>query len=291
MTYSNISAPEERNDSALVSTFNAPKSQNVEYLTRPRIGLLTRVNKNGEADICDRWQQSLENNGMDVVPILASFSETFGDKEAEFEKLVRDLDGIYLPGGREHMQTFGYQRRDPSSEDVLTVQADFVAGRLISIAKETKTPVLGVCLGAQRMNGWSGGKVQKMHEDHARGFIEGQLKGIDESPVHPMIISEGGLLFELLGQQTPDLDVNSAHEEGMFPEDLGKNLRLEALAEDGSVEAFSLQNHPFFLGIQSHTEYKSHPLHHVIYGGFREKALERHLHLNPKARLEAEIAL
>jgi gamma-glutamyl-gamma-aminobutyrate hydrolase len=72
--------------------------------------------------------------------------------------------------------------------------------------------------------------------------------------VHPVHIEPGGLLSELL----PDyqqFQVNSLHGQGANR--LGDILTVEARAPDNLVEAVSVRNHPFALGVQWHPEWHS----------------------------------
>ena len=47
--------------------------------------------------------------------------------------------------------------------------------------------------------------------------------------------------------------VNSAHHQAI--KKVGKNLNINAIAEDGIIEGIELNNHKFFLGIQWHPEF------------------------------------
>ena len=56
------------------------------------------------------------------------------------------------------------------------------------------------------------------------------------APAHSIDIVEGGLLHELLGERR--VMVNSLHAQGV--DALAPRARLEAIADDGQVEAFSV---------------------------------------------------
>ena len=61
----------------------------------------------------------------------------------------------------------------------------------------------------------------------------------------------GGLLRALTGQDC--LQVNSLHHQGIRR--VGEGLMVEAVAEDGLIEAVSLPGRRFALGVQWHPEY------------------------------------
>ena len=66
-----------------------------------------------------------------------------------------------------------------------------------------------------------------------------------------MQVQPGGVLARLLPQ--PSFDINSLHEQGIAR--LGQGLRVEAQADDGLVEAISVQAAAqFTLAVQWHPE-------------------------------------
>ena len=86
---------------------------------------------------------------------------------------------------------------------------------------------------------------------------------------HPLHVQPGGLL-ERLGLPA-QIQVNSVHGQGV--ERLGAGLRIEALAPDGLIEAFSVeQARSFALGVQWHPEWKvhEHPHYLTLFRGFAE---------------------
>ena len=74
------------------------------------------------------------------------------------------------------------------------------------------------------------------------------------APSHQVEVQEGGLLSQLIpGCNT--FWVNSLHGQGA--KTLSPQLRVEARAPDGLVEAVSVNDHPFALGVQWHPEWNS----------------------------------
>ena len=58
-------------------------------------------------------------------------------------------------------------------------------------------------------------------------------------------------LFKIVKKEK--FKVNSAHHQAI--KNLGKNLKINATAEDGIIEGVELLNHKFFVGIQWHPEF------------------------------------
>ena len=74
------------------------------------------------------------------------------------------------------------------------------------------------------------------------------------APAHPVDVVPGGVLESLLG--TGALSVNSLHGQGVAR--LAEGLRVEAVAPDGLVEAFSMPHAPAFnLCVQWHPEWQA----------------------------------
>ena len=116
-------------------------------------------------------------------------------------------------------------------------------------------PVMAICRGFQELNVVMGGTLhQRIHElpgknDH-RGGKDRPLKDIYERQAHSMITQKGGL-FERLGLPA-EFTVNSLHQQGV--DKLGNNLQVEALSDDGVIEAISVPGKRFVLGTQWHPE-------------------------------------
>ena len=74
------------------------------------------------------------------------------------------------------------------------------------------------------------------------------------APAHDVEIMEGGLLDRLLRRRR--VTVNSLHAQGV--DRLAPGARLEAVADDGQVESFSLPDAPAFaLALQWHPEHRA----------------------------------
>jgi putative glutamine amidotransferase len=97
---------------------------------------------------------------------------------------------------------------------------------------------------------------------------------VQYGPSHPVVLTDGGLLRELTGKAT--VMVNSLHEQGVAR--LGDGLSVEAVADDGLVEAFRVADAPAFnLGVQWHPEWRStrDELSTLIFKAFGDACRER----------------
>jgi len=114
-----------------------------------------------------------------------------------------------------------------------------------------------VCRGFQEMNVAFGGSLyQKVHEVPGyRSHRENPDEPLEDQygPSHRVEFVEGGMLRKLT--RTEGAMVNSLHSQGVNR--LGQELRVEAVAEDGLVEAFVVEGTPGFnLSVQWHPEWQ-----------------------------------
>ena len=77
---------------------------------------------------------------------------------------------------------------------------------------------------------------------------------VQYGPSHPVALVEGGLLHKLMGENSAM--VNSLHEQGIAR--LAEGVTVEAIAEDGLIEAFRVDEaDTFALAVQWHPEWKA----------------------------------
>lgn len=189
------------------------------------------------------------------------------------QSLLENLDGLLFTGSPSNVEPHHYQGpasepgtpHDPS-RDQLTLP-------LIREAVDAGIPLLGICRGFQEMNVAFGGSLhQKVHE--AGPYRDHRERPEDSVDVqyglsHALHVQPGGVLARL--GLPAEIRVNSVHGQGV--ERLGAGLRIEALAPDGLIEAFSVEAAPSFaLGVQWHPEWKvhEHPAYLALFQGFAE---------------------
>lgn len=212
--------------------------------------------------------------GAHVVPfILPSLSPTLPLRE-----ILEVVDGLFLTGAYSNIEPHHYSD-EPSYEGNLHDQhRDENSLSIIALAIEMQIPVFAVCRGFQEVNVALGGSLhQKIHEvpglnDHRENLdvdIDAQY-----ADSHPISLVSGGLLATLAVKS--EVMVNSLHGQGI--DVLADNLKIEATAPDGLVEAVSLKSsHPFFLAVQWHPEWKlaENPFYLSLFEAFGRACLAR----------------
>jgi putative glutamine amidotransferase len=177
--------------------------------------------------------------------------------EFDVTPIVERIDGLLLTGSPSNVEPRFY-KGEPSRDGTLhDPERDHAAFALIPVAVRSGLPLLAICRGFQEMNVAFGGTLhQVVHEVPGIGrHMEDESRPLQEqyAPAHTVRFTAGGLLERLTGRRSDT--VNSVHHQGVA--ELGENLDVEAVAEDGLVEAFVVRDAPgFTLGVQWHPEWK-----------------------------------
>lgn len=200
----------------------------------------------------DKYIQAVVN-GCKCIPILIP---ALADK-LQVEQLLTTLDGILFTGGYSMVDPINYQPEPAKTGTKLDTQRDQSSLLLIKSAVAAEIPILGICRGFQEMNvAFAGSLHQQLHT--VSGLIEHREDKKLElqqqyCAAHSINITKNGKLANILG--TTKIDVNSLHTQGV--DRLGQGLTIEAQADDGLIEAFSVNNTTSFaMAVQWHPEWQ-----------------------------------
>jgi putative glutamine amidotransferase len=176
----------------------------------------------------------------------------------EFDALLDLAHGVLLTGSASnvHPSHFDEAVHDPSLP--LDIDRDAWTLPLIPRVLARGMPLFAICRGFQEANVALGGSLyQAVQEvpgrhDH-RGGSDASAE-LQYGLAHEILIQPGGTLAEVLGADP--VRVNSVHGQGVNR--LAAGLRVEALAPDGLVEAFSAADaRGFNLCVQWHPEWQA----------------------------------
>ena len=196
--------------------------------------------------------------------------------EAGCRERLKKAQGILVPGG------FG----DRGTEGMI-LAAEY--------ARTEKIPYLGICLGMQiaviefarhaaGIADACSGEFHDASEHKVIDFMPGQSDEVNKGGTlrlgsYPCHIREGTLMERCYGQT----DIRERHrhryefnnEYRQIPSDAG--LVISGTSPDGTlVETVELKDHPFFLGVQYHPEFKSRPNRpHPVFREFVRAALKQ----------------
>ncbi len=188
------------------------------------------------------------------------------------ERYLDLLDGLVLTGSYSNMHPRHYGETElPDDPSLRDPARDDLSLALIKAAIRRAIPTFAICRGFQEVNVAFGGSLHQMLENVPGIFdhLEDKNASLSEqyAPSHRVSFSDGGYLQRLTGQ--PDAIVNSLHGQGVNK--LGSGLSCEAVADDGLIEAFTVDNSPgFALAVQWHPEWQpaDNPFYQVLWQAF-----------------------
>jgi putative glutamine amidotransferase len=192
---------------------------------------------------------------------------------AELEAVLALADGVLLPGSPSNVHPSHFGEAVDNPELPLDPDRDGLTLPLIRAALERQMPLFAICRGLQEVNVALGGSLYQAvhlqdgkhdHRENTADTAEAQY-----GPAHEITVQAGGLLERVLGQV--HLHVNSLHGQGI--KRLAPGLKIEALAHDGLIEAFSAGgSHGFLLALQWHPEWQAahNPVSTKLFKAFGE---------------------
>ncbi len=190
----------------------------------------------------------------DAVPLIIPALSDLLDLEA----LLGHVDGVFLTGSYSNVEPHHYNGAPSDAGTLHDPHRDAVTLPLARLVLERRVPLFAICRGYQELNVAMGGTLhQKVHEVPGyHNHLENpeDPREVQYGPSHPVTLSEGGLLRELMGEET--MMVNSLHSQGI--DRLADGLAVEAHADDGLVEAFRVEGAGGFnLAVQWHPEWRA----------------------------------
>ena len=190
-------------------------------------------------------------------------------REETLEQIFFGIDGIIVPGGFGSRGTSG-----------MILAAKY--------ARENNVPYFGICLGMQiaviefarnvaGIPDADSGEFNEQCRNKVIDFMPGQSEDIDKGGTlrlgaYPCVIQPGTRMEECYG--TREISERHRHRyefNNDYRDKLGScGLTLSGISPDGKlVETVELTEHPFYVGVQYHPEFKSRPNKpHPLFLGF-----------------------
>ena len=160
------------------------------------------------------------------------------------------LDGLVLQGGADvSPRAYGEEPLQPEwGGDPVR---DAYELELLHEFMEAGKPVLGICRGMQLINVALGGSLYQDLPSQLPGQVAHEGGDFDRN-VHRVSFAEGGMLARWFGASAGG-GVVSIHHQGIRR--LGREIVVEASAEDQLIEAIRWKGRSFVLGVQWHPEF------------------------------------
>lgn len=199
----------------------------------------------------DHPSLSIQRTYIDFVESLGGTALMLLPQQDE-ERLIQVLagvDGVIVPGG-DDIDPALYGQVRASFRDEPKPDRDAFEPRLIRACADQGIPYLGICRGLQIANVAFGGTLHQNIADWEEGHLDHWQSEPFSKPSHKVAALPGGLCAGIYG--VSEVAVNSIHHQAI--DAVAHELHVEAVSEDGVIEALSLPTHRFFLGVQWHPE-------------------------------------
>jgi putative glutamine amidotransferase len=238
----------------------SPADTQLRTAYRPRVGIPWRTSQEEANQITNKLKYyfgSVKEAAGEPFPISLQLSTE------QLSAQLKDLDAFVLPGGPADINPALYHapRHEKTHEaDSNREKTDFT---ILEHAFASGKPVLAICYGCQSLNVCLGGTLYQDIASELHTEIQHSKEGLPPDaadPVHAAQIEAGGELAQLaaacgLTNRTGGFDaqVNTSHHQSI--RDLGRGLRVAAVAPDGVIEAVEHEPHKHWVvGVQWHPE-------------------------------------
>lgn len=159
-------------------------------------------------------------------------------------------DGLLLTGGHD-VGPYVYGKEASKECGIPCKARDEMESILFGYALEMDKPVLGICRGIQFMNAYLGGDLYQDLPTEYDCKVEHHMEPPYDRAAHKVEVLEGSLLADIIGAGIHE--VNSYHHQAV--KELAEPLKTMAVSEDGLIEAVSVKDKKFMVGVQWHPEF------------------------------------
>lgn len=199
-------------------------------------------------------QQYLEAalSAAGVFPVLVP---SFGGR-LDLDGLLDSVDGVMVTGSKSNVHPSLYGGDASEANGPYDPARDSTTLPLIRRAIERGVPLLAICRGIQELAVALGGTLATEIQER-EGSLDHRAPVSDNQDERfairqPVTIKPGSCLAGVFGPG--EIMVNSVHRQAIGR--LGPRLEVEAVAQDGTVEAVSVKDaRAFAVGVQWHPEY------------------------------------
>ena len=190
------------------------------------------------------YMKVLEQCG--ALPIMLPLT----NNEQMLQQAFSMCDGLLLTGGHDvGPEVYGAKA---SKECGIPCKArDDMESILLKLAYDTDKPVLGICRGLQFMNAYFGGDLYQDLPSEYECSVEHHMEPPYDRGIHKIEVFEETVLSNIIGAGIHE--VNSYHHQAI--KNLADKLEAMAVSEDGLIEAITVRNKKFMVGVQWHPEF------------------------------------
>lgn len=237
-----------------------PANPQLSTASRPRVGIPWRTSHEEANRITNKLQYYFAAvTAAEADPVHVSLQLSSNELAAQ----IKDLDAFVLPGAPADVNPALYRavRHEKTHDaDANREKTDFA---ILEHAFASGKPALAICYGCQSLNVYLGGSLYQDIASELHTKIEHSKEGLPPDapdPIHPARIEPGGKIAQLAAISAHanqngafDVQINTSHHQSI--RDLGRGLRVAAIAPDGVIEAVEHEPHKHWVvGVQWHPE-------------------------------------
>lgn len=172
------------------------------------------------------------------------------DDQEELDTVFNICSGLLFTGGHDvEPELYKAVKTDKCGETCR--MRDDMESYLLGKALEKDMSVLGICRGIQFMNAYLGGTLYQDLETEYDCKVEHHMKPPYDVKAHMVSVYPHTLLASIIGDG--EHEVNSYHHQAI--KDIADGIEIMAVSEDGLVEAISVKDKSFAVGVQWHPEF------------------------------------
>ena len=210
---------------------------------KPIIALLAKTDDEITTSVQDGYVRAIETAGG--IPILLPYV----NEDETIDSFIDLCDGFFFTGGADVAPDYyGETKKDTCG--LIQKYRDELEFRVLKKVLLTAKPIIAVCRGAQLVNVALGGTLYQDIPSEIDTELQHRQKEAKNLPSHSVRVIEGTPLYELCGKKV--IPANSFHHQAI--KELGQDLSVMALADDGIIEAIYSTSHCYMRAYQWHPE-------------------------------------
>ncbi len=193
---------------------------------------------------------------LNVAEVMAFIVPAF-EEGNDLDAVLDRVDGVLITGSATNVHPSLYGRDATERDGPFDPARDATSLPLIRRAIDRGIPLLAICRGIQELNVALGGTLASEIQEQP-GIWDHRKPDVKERDHmyairQPVFVEEGSCIARYLGL-SGEIQVNSLHRQAIA--ETAPRLKVEALAEDGTIEAVSvIDAKNFAVGVQWHPEY------------------------------------
>ena len=188
------------------------------------------------------------SESIDLAGGLAIF---LPNQRKKIKQYINLIDGLVITGGDFDISPKFYGKKIESEFVKVKEERTDFEYKITKEAIKKNMPILGICGGQQLLNVVLGGTLIQHIPDTVNTKINHEQTNPRDQGSHSIKIEKKTKLFNIISSDK--MFVNSAHHQAV--EKVGKNVVVNAIADDGVIEGIEHLKLNFCIGVQWHPEF------------------------------------